>query len=173
MNRRVDILKIQGRGSVILSVVAVSLKKKVSSEFPLKVSSRDLRRGQETWCRLSWKTASLEESRYPTSFRPKIRFEGPAPCSRSLRGPRRRASTLARPQRSRPALASSRLGPEVNWPRGAGMDVPEPLAQIRRLYQIQHGARDGCGSTPRDFAKEASRPDAASRIRAACASGSQ
>ena len=77
MNRRVDILKIQGRGSVILSVGGPLLAHEVSSEFPLNVSSRDLVAWTGDLVPSVLEDRFLEEVMMPdVDSAPKIRFEG-------------------------------------------------------------------------------------------------
>ena len=98
MNRRVDILKIQGRGSVILSVGGPLLAHEVSSEFPLNVSSRDLVAWTGDLVPSVLEDRFLEEVMMPdVGSAPKIRFEGTGTVLTEPPRPRRRASDLARP----------------------------------------------------------------------------
>ncbi len=98
MNRRVDILKIQGRGSVILSVGGALLAHEVSSEFPLNVSSRDLVAWMGDLVPSVLEDRFLEEVMMPDAgSAPKIRFEGQGTVLTEPPRPRRRASDLARP----------------------------------------------------------------------------
>ena len=98
MNRRVDILKIQGRGSVILSVGGPLLAHEVSSEFPLNVSSRDLVAWTGDLVPSVLEDRFLEEVMMPdVGAAPKIRFEGTGTVFTEPPRPRRRASDLARP----------------------------------------------------------------------------
>ncbi|MGH9316153.1 MAG: tetratricopeptide repeat protein [Thermoanaerobaculia bacterium] len=97
MNRRVDILKIQGRGSVILSVGGVLLAHEVSSEFPLSVSARDLVAWMGELVPSVLEDRFLEEVMMPDAgSAPKIRFEGQGTVLTEPPRPRRRASDLAR-----------------------------------------------------------------------------
>jgi uncharacterized protein (AIM24 family) len=98
MNRRVDILKIQGRGSVILSVAGALLAHQVSGEFPLNVSSRDLVAWTGDLVPSVLEDRFLEEVMMPdVGAAPKIRFEGTGTVLTEPPRPRRRASDLARP----------------------------------------------------------------------------
>jgi uncharacterized protein (AIM24 family)/Flp pilus assembly protein TadD len=97
MNRRVDILKIQGRGSVILSVGGPLLGHDVSPEFPLNVSSRDLVAWTGELVPSVLEDRFLEEVMMPdVGSAPKIRFEGTGTVLTEPPRPRRRASDLAR-----------------------------------------------------------------------------
>ena len=98
MNRRVDILKIQGRGSVILSVAGALLAHEVSHEFPLNVSSRDLVAWTGDLIPSVLEDRFLEEVMMPdVGSAPKIRFEGEGTVLTEPPRPRRRASDLSRP----------------------------------------------------------------------------
>jgi uncharacterized protein (AIM24 family) len=98
MNRRVDILKIFGRGSVILSVGGPLLAHEVSAEFPLNVSSRDLVAWTGDLVPSVLEDRFLEEVMMPDiGSAPKIRFEGAGTVLTEPPRPRRRASDLARP----------------------------------------------------------------------------
>lgn len=97
MNRRVDILKIYGRGSVILSVGGPLLSHEVSPEFPLNVSSRDLVAWTGDLIPSVLEDRFLEEVMMPdVGSAPKIRFEGEGLVLTEPPRPRRRASDLAR-----------------------------------------------------------------------------
>jgi uncharacterized protein (AIM24 family) len=97
MNRRVDILKIQGRGSVILSVGGALLAHEVSGVFPLNVSSRDLVAWMGELVPSVLEDRFLEEVMVPDAgSAPKIRFEGQGTVLTEPPRPRRRASDLAR-----------------------------------------------------------------------------
>ena len=97
MNRRVDILKIHGRGSVILSVGGPLLSHEVSPEFPLNVSSRDLVAWTGDLVPSVLEDRFLEEVMMPdVGSAPKIRFEGEGTVLTEPPRPRRRASDLAR-----------------------------------------------------------------------------
>ena len=94
MNRRVDVLKIHGTGSVILSVGGALLAHEVSPEFPLNVSSRDLVAWTGDLVPSVLEDRFLEEVMMPdVGSAPKIRFEGTgtvltgaaAPSPQSLR----------------------------------------------------------------------------------------
>ncbi len=98
MNRRVDILKIQGRGSVVFSVGGSLLAHQVSSEFPLNVSSRDLVAWAGDLVPSVLEDRFLEEVMMPDAgSAPKIRFEGTGTVFTEPPRPRRRASDLATP----------------------------------------------------------------------------
>ncbi|MEP6801633.1 MAG: tetratricopeptide repeat protein [Acidobacteriota bacterium] len=97
MNRRVDILKIFGRGSVILSVGGALLSHEVTPEFPLNVSSRDLVAWTGELVPSVLEDRFLEEVMMPDiGSAPKIRFEGRGTVMTEPPRPRRRASDLAR-----------------------------------------------------------------------------
>jgi Flp pilus assembly protein TadD/uncharacterized protein (AIM24 family) len=98
MNRRVDILKIQGRGSVVLSVGGPLLAHEISTEFPLNVSSRDLVAWTGDLVPSVLEDRFLEEVMMPdVGAAPKIRFEGTGTVLTEPPRPRRRASDLGRP----------------------------------------------------------------------------
>jgi uncharacterized protein (AIM24 family) len=97
MNRRVDILKIFGRGSVILSVGGPLLAHEVSPEFPLNVSSRDLVAWTGELVPSVLEDRFLEEVMMPdVGSAPKIRFEGEGTVLTEPPRPRRRASDVSR-----------------------------------------------------------------------------
>ena len=98
MNRRVDILKIQGKGSVILSVGGPLLAHTVTGEFPLNVSSRDLVAWSGDLVPSILEDRFLEEVMMPdVGSAPKIRFEGEGTVLTEPPRPRRRVSDLATP----------------------------------------------------------------------------
>ena len=98
MNRRVDVLKIFGRGSVILSVGGQLLSHEVSPELPLNVSSRDLVAWMGDLVPSVVEDRFLEEVMMPDiGNAPKIRFEGRGTVLTEPPRPRRRASDLSRP----------------------------------------------------------------------------
>jgi uncharacterized protein (AIM24 family) len=96
MNRRVDILRIQGRGSVILSVTGPLLAHEVSAEFPLIVSAHDLVAWSGNLLPSVLEDRFLEEVMLPDSASaPKIRFEGEGTVLTEPPRPRRRATDRA------------------------------------------------------------------------------
>lgn len=97
-NRRVDILKLQGAGSVVLSVGGAHLMHEVSAEYPLIVSSRDLVAWTGSLVPSVVEDRFLEEVMQPDAgSAPKIRFEGEGVVLTEPPRPRRRATDLARP----------------------------------------------------------------------------
>jgi tetratricopeptide (TPR) repeat protein/uncharacterized protein (AIM24 family) len=93
MNRRVDILRIQGRGSVILSVTGPLLAHEVSAEFPLIVSAHDLVAWTGHLLPSVLEDRFLEEVMQPDSASaPKIRFEGEGTVLTEPPRPRRRST---------------------------------------------------------------------------------
>jgi len=101
-NRRVDILKIHGTGSVILSVGGELLAHEVSSEYPLIVSSRDLVAWSGNLVPSVIEDRFLEEVMQPDlGSAPKVRFEGVGTVLTEPARPRRRATDLARPPNDR------------------------------------------------------------------------
>ena len=98
MNRRVDVLKLFGRGSVVLSVGSQLLSHEVSPELPLNVSSRDLVAWMGDLVPSVVEDRFLEEVMMPDIGKaPKIRFEGRGTVWTEPPRPRRRASDLSRP----------------------------------------------------------------------------
>jgi len=98
INRRVDILKIQGKGSVILSVGGPLLAHTVTAEFPLNVSSRDLVAWSGDLVPSILEDRFLEEVMMPdVGSAPKIRFEGEGTVLTEPPRPRRRATDLVTP----------------------------------------------------------------------------
>lgn len=97
MNRRVDVLKIHGTGSVVLSVGGALLAHEVTPEFPLSVSSRDLVAWTGDLVPSVLEDRFLEEVMMPdVGSAPKIRFEGSGTVLTEPPRPRRRASDLSR-----------------------------------------------------------------------------
>ncbi|MGH9366055.1 MAG: tetratricopeptide repeat protein [Thermoanaerobaculia bacterium] len=93
MNRRVDILRIQGRGSVVLSVTGPLLAHEVTAEFPLNVSAHDLVAWSGNLLPAVLEDRFLEEVMQPDSASaPKIRFEGEGMVLTEPPRPRRRAT---------------------------------------------------------------------------------
>jgi uncharacterized protein (AIM24 family)/Tfp pilus assembly protein PilF len=93
MNRRVDILRIQGRGSVILSVTGPLLAHEVSADFPLIVSAHDLVAWTGNLLPAVLEDRFLEEVMQPDSASaPKVRFEGEGTVLTEPPRPRRRAT---------------------------------------------------------------------------------
>lgn len=96
-NRRVDILKLHGSGSVVLSVGGEHLVHEVSAEFPLIVSSRDLVAWSGSLVPSVVEDRFLEEVMQPDAgSAPKIRFEGEGTVLTEPPRPRRRATDLQR-----------------------------------------------------------------------------
>jgi uncharacterized protein (AIM24 family) len=96
MNRRVDILRIQGQGSVILSVTGPLLAHEVSAEFPLIVSAHDLVAWSGNLLPAVLEDRFLEEVMQPDSASaPKIRFEGEGTVLTEPPRPRRRSTDRA------------------------------------------------------------------------------
>ncbi|MDQ6893144.1 MAG: tetratricopeptide repeat protein [Acidobacteriota bacterium] len=97
MNRRVDVLKIHGTGSVVLSVGGALLAHEVSPDFPLSVSSRDLVAWTGDLVPSVLEDRFLEEVMMPdVGSAPKIRFEGTGTVLTEPPRPRRRASDVPR-----------------------------------------------------------------------------
>jgi tetratricopeptide (TPR) repeat protein len=93
MNRRVDILRIQGQGSVILSVTGPLLAHEVTAEFPLIVSAHDLVAWSGHLLPSVLEDRFLEEVMQPDSASaPKIKFEGEGTVLTEPPRPRRRAT---------------------------------------------------------------------------------
>jgi uncharacterized protein (AIM24 family) len=75
--RRVDILKVQGRGGAVFSVAGPLEAHDVSPEFPLSVSSRDLVAWTGELLPSVMEDRFLDEIMMPDSANaPKLRFEG-------------------------------------------------------------------------------------------------
>lgn len=97
-NRRVDMLKVSGRGTVIVSVAGALVAHEVSAEYPLSISSRDLVAWIGDLLPSVLDDAYLEEVMQPdVASPPKIRFEGEGTVLTEPPRPRRRASDLDRP----------------------------------------------------------------------------
>ncbi|HEY1250333.1 MAG TPA: tetratricopeptide repeat protein [Thermoanaerobaculia bacterium] len=97
-NRRVDVLRVQGRGSLVFSVGGPVLSHEVSSEFPLSISSRDLVAWTGDLVAAVLDDQYLEEVMQPDiASPPKIRFEGEGTVLTEPPRPRRRAADLDRP----------------------------------------------------------------------------
>jgi len=93
LNRRVDILRIQGRGSVILSVTGPLLAHEVTPDFPLIVSAHDLVAWSGSLLPAVVEDRFLEEVMQPDSASaPKIRFEGEGTVLTEPPRPRRRST---------------------------------------------------------------------------------
>jgi len=76
-HRRVDILKVHGRGGAVLSLAGALLAHDVSSEFPLSVSSRDLVAWTGDLLPAVVEDRFLDEIMLPDPANaPKLRFEG-------------------------------------------------------------------------------------------------
>jgi len=101
-SRRVDILKVQGLGSVIFSVAGPVLAHEVSADFPLSISSRDLVGWTGELLPSVLDDRFLEEVMQPdVASPPKIRFEGEGVVLTEPPRPRRRASDADRAVDSR------------------------------------------------------------------------
>ena len=97
-NRRVDVLRVQGRGSAIFSVGGPVLAHEVSADYPLSISSRDLVGWTGELVASVLDDEFLEEVMQPdVSSPPKIRFEGEGTVLTEPPRPRRRASDMDRP----------------------------------------------------------------------------
>ena len=96
-DRRVDILKVSGHGTAVLSVVGSLLGHDVSHDFPLIVASRDLVAWSGKLVPSVVEDRFLEEVMVPDSQgAPKIRFEGQGLVLTEPPRSRRRASDLGR-----------------------------------------------------------------------------
>ncbi len=97
-NRRVDVLRVQGRGSAIFSVGGPVLAHEVSADYPLSISSRDLVGWSGELVASVLDDEFLEEVMQPdVASPPKIRFEGEGTVLTEPPRPRRRASDQDRP----------------------------------------------------------------------------
>lgn len=97
-NRRVDVLRVQGRGSLVFSVGGPVLTHEVSPEFPLSISSRDLVAWTGELVAAVLDDQYLEEVMQPdVASPPKIRFEGEGTVLTEPPRPRRRAADMDRP----------------------------------------------------------------------------
>lgn len=96
-NRRVDVLRIQGSGSVMLSVAGPLIAHDLSSDYPLIVSSRDLVAWSGQLVPAVVEDRFLEEVMQPDAgSAPKIRFEGSGTVLTEPPRPRRRATDVVR-----------------------------------------------------------------------------
>jgi len=96
-DRRVDILKVHGQGSVILSVAGSLLGHDVSLDFPLIVAARDLVAWSGNLLPSVIEDRFLEEVMVPDPHgSPKIRFEGQGYVLTEPPRARRRASDVGR-----------------------------------------------------------------------------
>jgi len=97
-NRRVDALRVQGKGSVVFSVGGPVLAHEVTADFPLSISSRDLVAWSGDLVASVLDDEFLEEVMQPdVSCPPKIRFEGEGTVLTEPPRPRRRAADQDRP----------------------------------------------------------------------------
>ncbi len=97
-SRRIDILKVQGKGSVVFSVGGPVLAHEVSAQYPLSISSRDLVAWSGDLVASVLDDQFLEEVMQPDiASPPKIRFEGEGVVLTEPPRPRRRASDQDRP----------------------------------------------------------------------------
>ncbi|HEY2796672.1 MAG TPA: tetratricopeptide repeat protein [Thermoanaerobaculia bacterium] len=97
-NRRVDILRVQGRGSIVFSVGGPVLSHEVSRDYPLSISSRDLVAWTGELVAAVLDDQYLEEVMQPdVASPPKIRFEGEGTVLTEPPRPRRRAADMDRP----------------------------------------------------------------------------
>ncbi len=97
-NRRVDVLRVQGRGSAIFSVGGPVLAHEVSADYPLSISSRDLVAWSGELVASVLDDDFLEEVMHAdVSSPPKIRFEGEGTVLTEPPRPRRRISDQDRP----------------------------------------------------------------------------
>ena len=96
-NRRVDLLRVTGRGSVVFSVGGPVLSHDVSAELPLSISSRDLVGWTGELVASVLDDRFLEEVMQPdVASPPKIRFEGEGIVFTEPPRPRRRSSDVGR-----------------------------------------------------------------------------
>jgi tetratricopeptide (TPR) repeat protein len=101
-NRRVDVLRVQGRGSLVFSVGGPVLTHEVSAAYPLSISSRDLVAWTGDLVAAVLDDEYLEEVMQPdVASPPKIRFEGEGTVLTEPPRPRRRAADMDRPVDSR------------------------------------------------------------------------
>jgi uncharacterized protein (AIM24 family) len=101
-NRRVDVLRVQDKGSVVFSVGGPVLAHEVSAEFPLSISSRDLVAWSGDLVASVLDDEFLEEVMQPdVACPPKVRFEGEGTVLTEPPRPRRRAADQDRPVDSR------------------------------------------------------------------------
>jgi tetratricopeptide (TPR) repeat protein len=101
-SRRVDILRVQGKGSVVFSVGGPVFAHEVSAQYPLSISSRDLVAWSGELVASVLDDQFLEEVMQPdVASPPKIRFEGEGVVLTEPPRPRRRASDMDRPVNQR------------------------------------------------------------------------
>jgi uncharacterized protein (AIM24 family)/Flp pilus assembly protein TadD len=97
-NRRVDVLRVQGRGSLVVSVGGPVLSHEVTADFPFSISSRDLVAWTGELVAAVLDDQYLEEVMQPdVASPPKIRFEGEGTVLTEPPRPRRRAADMDRP----------------------------------------------------------------------------
>lgn len=97
-NRRVDVLRVQGRGSLVFSVGGPVLAHEVSPAYPLSISSRDLVAWTGDLMAAVLDDQYLEEVMQPdVASPPKIRFEGEGTVLTEPPRPRRRVADMDRP----------------------------------------------------------------------------
>lgn len=97
-NRRLDVLRVQGKGSAIFSVGGPVLAHEVSADYPLSISSRDLVAWSGDLVASVLDDEFLEEVMHAdVASPPKIRFEGEGTVLTEPPRPRRRASDQDRP----------------------------------------------------------------------------
>jgi uncharacterized protein (AIM24 family) len=97
-SRRVDILRVQGKGSVVFSVGGPVLAHEVSAQYPLSISSRDLVAWSGELVASVLDDQFLEEVMQPdVASPPKIRFEVEGVVLTEPPRPRRRSSDMDRP----------------------------------------------------------------------------
>jgi tetratricopeptide (TPR) repeat protein len=101
-NRRVDVLRVQGRGSLVFSVGGPVLAHEVTGDYPLSISSRDLVAWTGELVAKVLDDKYLEEVMQPdVASPPKIRFEGEGTVLTEPPRPRRRAADMDRAVDSR------------------------------------------------------------------------
>jgi uncharacterized protein (AIM24 family) len=94
----VDVLRVQGRGSIVFSVGGPVLSHDVSPDLPLSISSRDLVAWSGDLVAAVLDDQYLEEVMQPdVASPPKIRFEGEGTVLTEPPRPRRRAADQDRP----------------------------------------------------------------------------
>lgn len=97
-SRRIDVLRVQGRGSVVFSVGGPVLAHEVSAAYPLSISGRDLVAWSGEVVASVLDDEFLEEVMQPdVASPPKIRFEGEGTVFTEPPRPRRRVSDQDRP----------------------------------------------------------------------------
>jgi uncharacterized protein (AIM24 family) len=97
-NRRVDLLRVHGKGSVVFAVGGPVLMHEVSHDLPLSISARDLVGWTGELVPSVLDDRFLEEVMQPDiASPPKIRFEGEGVVLTEPPRPRRRAADMDRP----------------------------------------------------------------------------